>query len=232
MARLIRRFAAIFVTAILAGVLSTTAQAQMYKCKGPSGAVSYKDSPCTQTEQRQPTGRTIDSGEARKIVIPTANEPGLWETKTVMRPRASHQKENARWENATPEQLEKAGDYKYFLGVPLKTQQCTSKSPIEAMLTKYAFSCARQIRARFGPCEVTENVPGMGGRQETSDSITGDYRSELHVSSRFMQGKDEKGKPVFDEAETHIQYLGSCPSNMKEGDVFQVEDGGRLIKRQ
>ncbi len=149
-----------------------------------------------------------------------------------MRPRASHPKENANWQNAPRNELEKAGDYKYFLGVPLKTQQCTSKSPIEAMLTKYAFSCERQIRAHFGPCEATERVPGMGGRQETSYSITGDYRSELHVSSRFMQGKDEKGKPVYDEAETHIQYLGSCPSNMKEGDVFSIEGDGRLVKRQ
>ncbi|MBE0621978.1 MAG: DUF4124 domain-containing protein [Burkholderiales bacterium] len=232
MARLIRRFAAIFVTAIVAGVLPTTADAQMYKCKGPSGAVSYKDSPCDQTEQRQSTNRTLGSGEARKIIIPKANEPGLWETKTVLRLRASHPKENANWQRAPSKELEKAGDHKYFFGVPLHTQKCTSNSPIDAMLTKYAFSCARQIKAHFGRCEANESVPGMNGRQETFNSITGDYRSEMHIRSRMMQGKDPNGKPVYDDAEIDIAYLGSCSSNMKEGDVFVVEDGSRLVKQR
>ena len=112
----------------------------------------------------------------------------------------------------------------------MKTQECTTRSPIEVMLPKWAYQCDHQIKARGGVCEASQNNLGSG--HESFETISGDYRSELHVKSRVMQGKDANGKQVYDEAETHIRYLGPCKADMKSGDTFLVGEDGRLTKQR
>jgi len=224
-----KRFGALAVIATLACVIPFTAQARLYKCKDPSGAVTYKDTPCMQTEQRQSTERDLDSTQRRGNALPRPNEPGLWETVTVMRPRASHQTENAGIQQTPRKELDKMGDTKYFLGVPMKTRECALRSPIEAILTQWGSQCERQIRAQAGTCEASVV---RGGTQESIDSISGDYRGELHVNRRHLQGKDAAGKQIYDESEMHFSYLGTCKSDMKPGDVFLVEDDGHLVRQR
>jgi hypothetical protein len=213
-------------------VAPTTAHAQVYKCKDASGAVSYKDAPCAQTERAQPTSGDLASVTTRPRAVPEPGKPGLWEKVMVMQPRASHPGANPQLRNVDRKQLENAGDYKYLLGVPMKTQECTTTSPIEALLPKWGSQCDRQIKARAGTCETSERVPGMSGARESSDSISGDYRSELQVNSRFVQGKDATGKAIYDTSEMHIRYLGPCKTDMRPGDVFLVQDDGRLVKQR
>lgn len=230
--RLTRRFNAVAVIAASVAVIADAAGAELYKCKDSAGAITYKDAPCLQTEQRQTIDRQPLSSPRRNSITPKSSEPGLWETVVTMRPRASHPKENAGFQNAPRGELEKAGDYKYFLGAPMKIQECLASSPIEERLRKWASQCARQIRAQGGTCETSDLEPTMSGSRESLSWITGDYRSELQIKNRFVQGKDDNGKQVYDESETQIRYLGPCMANMKPGERYQVSEDGHLVKQR
>ena len=232
MMRFARPLGAIAAIMTLICVALTTAQAQVYKCKDASGAISYKDAPCAQTESSQASKRELASATTRARAVPEAGKPGLWERIIVMHPRASHPGANPQLQNADPKQLEKAGDYKYLLGAPMRTQECTTTSPIEAMLPKWTSQCGSQIKAHGGACEASARVSGMSGVQESSDSISGDYRSELQVNTRFVQGKDATGKAIYDTSEMRIRYLGPCKTDMRPGDLFLVEVDGRLVKQR
>lgn len=223
----------ISVIVTLIGILPATAWAELYKCKDSSGAVSYKDAPCAQNERHESTAHELASKpRSTNATMPRKGEPGLWERVTVVKPRASHPQENPGIQNANRNALEKAGDYKYLLGVPMKTRECVTTSPIEALLPKWVLQCDRQIKAHAGTCEASNRQSGMSGARDSFDSITGDYRSELHVTSRFVQGKDTTGKPIYDDSEMHIRYLGPCKADMRPGDVFVVGDDGSLAKQR
>lgn len=230
--RLTTHISAVVVIAALVAVIPDAAEAQLHKCRNSAGAITYRDTPCPPTEQSQSVDRAPPSSPRRNSYTPKSGEPGLWETVLIARPRASHPKENAWFQNAPRQELEKAGDYKYFLGVPMKLHECRASSPIEEMLRKWGFQCERQIKAQGGTCEVTDLEPTTSGSRESVAWITGDYRSELHVKSRIVQGKDDNGKQVYDDADTHIRYLGPCMAYMRPGDTFLVGDDGKLVKQK
>ena len=182
-------------------------------------------------EAQQSIDREPPASPRRNSNAPKPGEPGLWETVLIARLRASHPKENAWFQNAPRSELDKAGDYKYYLGVPMKLQECTTTSPIEESLRKWESQCSRQIKAQRGACEASDVEPTMSEPRETHSWISGNYRSELHIKNRVFQGKDSNGKQVYDDAETHIRYLGPCTATMRPGDRYLVGDDGHLVKQ-
>jgi hypothetical protein len=225
-----KQFNTVAVIAALGAVVSNAAEAELYKCKDASGAITYRDAPCLPTEQRQqPTAGELAASPRRNSSTPKSGEPGLWETVVTARLRASHPKENAWFQSAPRQELEKAGDYKYLLGVPMRLRECTAKSPIEEQLQRWRGQCERQIKAGGGSCEASSLE--LGASHEIIAWITGDYRSELHIKDRVMQGKDDNGKDVYDDAQINIRYLGPCRADMKPGDRYLVNEDGRPIKK-
>jgi hypothetical protein len=205
------------------------AHAQMYKCKNANGAVSYKDSPCANSESTEHSEAAIRRSSS---ALGNPDNIGLWETTMTIRPRVSHPKQNPTPNN---KEMDELGDYKYFFGAPLKTVKCRDRSPIKQEYVWLSRACARQISAQGGTCTVNEEKDESGGPNGTKTkevkTITGNYSTEITVKSEFTRiYKADPSNPVTDQSEIHIQFQGACKQGMKVGDEFMVEKNGEWVK--